>query len=208
MRRGTLFVVSAPSGAGKSTLCTALCRSMENIRISVSYTTREPRQGEENDVHYTFITENIFRAMINENEFIEWAYVHGNYYGTSARRLETTLKGGCDVILDIDTQGAEQISARFPESILIFILPPTFEELKRRLMTRASDDPTVIEKRLLRAKDEIKQYSRYNYVIINRNLDDAISVMAAVVIAERARTKNVDHAYIKECFIKEEHHHE
>lgn len=202
--RGTLFIVSAPSGAGKTTLCRELVSSVPNLQFSVSYTTRPPRPGEVNDRDYTFVSEKDFRSMVSGGEFIEWAEVHGALYGTSERRLEEILVSGIDVILDIDTQGAMQIREKYAEGTYIFILPPSLEVLKKRLQARMTDSRDEIDKRLRRAVGEIKTYPRYDYVIINDNLQDALKEFTAIVISQKVRTEKIDPLWIEERFLKQE----
>lgn len=197
-------MVSAPSGAGKTTLCRKLMETVDDLKFSVSYTTRKPREGEINGIHYTFIDEDEFRSMITDGEFIEWAQVHGNFYGTSKKRIEDMMDKGFDVLLDIDVQGARQIREHFPDSVLIFVLPPSMDELKKRLLSRMTDSEDVIMKRLKNAKEEIRGYKNYDYVIINDLFDDALKEMVAIVIAERARTLKIDEELIREKFFKEE----
>lgn len=203
-KRGSLFVISAPSGAGKTTLCQKLREIIPDVKFSVSYTTRKPRAGEVDGVHYFFVDEDEFRAMIAEGEFVEWAQVHGNFYGTSKRRIEDIINEGFDVILDIDVQGGRQIREHFPDSVLIFVLPPSMDELKRRLTGRMSDTEDVIKKRLKNAIDEIREYKNYDYVIINDVFDDALEEMVAIIIAERVRTSKIEKDWVKENFLKEE----
>ncbi|HMK44214.1 MAG TPA: guanylate kinase [Dissulfurispiraceae bacterium] len=203
-RVGTLIVVSAPSGAGKSTLCGKLLAEMPDVRMSVSYTTRPPRQGERDGIHYSFISIDAFRRMIESEAFVEWAEVHGNYYGTSKARIQEILDAGADVILDIDVQGAAQIRRHFPASVHIFILPPSLEVLRKRLEGRMSDPPEVIERRLHKAREEIQGYIAYDYVIINDSLTEALQDLRAVVRAERVRVEHFAHAWAAESFLKEE----
>ena len=203
-RKGSLFVVSAPSGAGKTTLCRKSGEVLKGLLHSVSYTTRPPRQGEVQDVHYTFIDQDEFRAMIADGDFIEWAEVHGNFYGTSRRRIEDIINGGNDVILDIDVQGARQIREHYPNSTLIFILPPSMPVLEKRLFDRMSDSPRVIERRLRKAREEIREYKYYDYVIVNDLFEEAFGVFASIINAERNRIEKVDHEWIREHFLKEE----
>jgi guanylate kinase len=203
-KRGSLFVISAPSGAGKTTLCQKLREIVPDVKFSVSYTTRKPRAGEVDGVHYSFVDEDEFRAMIAEGEFVEWAQVHGNFYGTSKRRIEDMINEGFDVILDIDVQGGRQIKEHFPDSILIFVLPPSMDELKKRLTGRMSDAEDVINKRLKNAINEIREYKNYDYVIINDVFDDALEDMVAIIIAERVRTSKIEKKWVKENFLKEE----
>ena len=185
---GTLFVVSAPSGAGKTTLVHRLVESDPLLRLSVSYTTRAPRPGEQNGVHYHFVSPAQFRTMVENGAFLEWAEVHGNCYGTARVWVEAELTAGRDVLLEIDWQGARQIKARFPACVTIFILPPSFAELEARLRKRASDSDAVIAKRLANAHEELRHVHEFEYVIINDRLDVATQELIAVVTAERCRT--------------------
>lgn len=207
-KKGSLFVVSAPSGAGKTTLCRKLCESMAHIRHSVSYTTRAPRPGEINDVHYSFVDKDTFQAMIDEGEFMEWAEVHGNRYGTSRKRIEELAGNGTDVILDIDVQGATQIKKSFSSAsgercIFIFILPPSMEVLRKRLVERMSDSEEVIMIRLRNAVGEIKEYKNYDYVIVNDKMECALGELASIVMAERACIARTDQAWINRNFLEE-----
>ena len=202
--KGSLFIVSAPSGAGKTTLCRKLVSSLPNLQFSVSYTTRQPRRGEVNDRDYTFINRQDFRLMADKGEFIEWAEVHGALYGTSRKRLEELLESGNDVILDIDTQGAMQIKERYKEGIYIFILPPSLETLKERLKNRMTDSKEEIGKRLGRAIAEIKTFDKYDYVIINDILEDALMEFEAVVISQRVSIIKINPLWIEESFLKQE----
>ncbi|HEX8947487.1 MAG TPA: guanylate kinase [Dissulfurispiraceae bacterium] len=207
MRRGkgSLFVVSAPSGAGKTTLCQRLCAELPDMKHSVSYTTRTPRPGEINDVHYTFVSKEEFLGMRERGEFIEWAEVHGNLYGTSRKRIEEMTASGLNVLLDIDVQGARQIKGCFPDnSAFIFILPPSMEALRKRLTGRMSDSAEVIERRLKNARGEIGEYKNYNYVIVNDILEEALKELISIVFAEKVKISNVDHAWIEDNFLKEE----
>jgi guanylate kinase len=202
--KGCLFVVSAPSGAGKTTLCSKIVSCLPHLRFSVSYTTRLQRPGEVNDRDYTFISREDFRFMAERGEFIEWAEVHGEYYGTSKKRLEEILDSGNDVILDIDTQGAMQIKNRIKEGTYIFILPPSLEILRKRLADRMTDAKKDMEKRLKMAVSEIKTYQQYDYVIINDKLEASIKELQSIIISQRVRTIMVDMQWIKERFLKEE----
>ena len=203
-RKGSLFVVSAPSGAGKTTLCRKAGEDLEGLLHSVSFTTRAPRTGEVQDVHYTFIGQDEFRAMIAKGEFVEWAEVHGNFYGTSKGRIEAIVNEGNDVILDIDVQGARHIREYYPDSILIFVLPPSMPALEQRLFNRMSDAAEVIERRLKKAREEIGEYKYYDYVIVNDLFEEAFGVFASIITAERNRIEKVDHEWIKEHFLTEE----
>jgi guanylate kinase len=196
-KEGTLFIISAPSGAGKTTLCRELLRKVPGLKLSVSYTTRRPRRGEINDVHYTFISEKKFKNMIFKGEFAEWAKVHGNFYGTSLRRLKKLNKEGYDIVLDIDVQGAGQMKRTCRNGVFIFILPPSMKVLKQRLAGRGTEDPEKMKLRLERAKDEIAGYKMYDYVIINDKLEKAYRELESIIIAEKLRIKNIDDKRIK-----------
>lgn len=194
--RGSLFVVSAPSGAGKTTLCQRLASEIENIRHSVSYTTRKPRKGEINDRDYTFTDRDTFMRMAEADDFIEWAEVHGNLYGTSKNRIEDMLVSGMDVMLDIDTQGAAQMR-KLREAVYIFIMPPSMKVLRQRIDTRMSNSPDDIDMRLRRATDEIREYKNYDYVIVNDRFEDALAGLKAIVTAERLRTARINPQWVK-----------
>jgi len=200
--KGSIFVISAPSGAGKTTICKKLIRRDPNIRQSVSFTTRGPRKGETDGVDYTFIGEKAFRRMIERNEFIEWAEVHSNFYGTSRKRLEGLLRSGVDVLLDIDTQGARQIRNALDGGVFIFILPPSIRVLRERLQNRKSNTREDMERRLRRAAVEIKDYIMYDYVIVNDLLRDALRRLEAVITAERLSSNRIDPKWIKDNFLK------
>ncbi|MCC6346613.1 MAG: guanylate kinase [Nitrospirales bacterium] len=202
-KRGSLFVVSAPSGAGKTSLCQKLCETVPDIRHSVSYTTRAPRPGEVNGLHYHFVSVEEFRSMIGRGEFIEWAEVFGNWYGTSRQRIEEMMAKGIDVILDIDVQGAKQIRQRFPEGLLIFILPPSLSVLRARLTGRRSDAEEVIDRRLAKARDEMKEYKCYDYVIVNDLFPVALGELSSVVLAERVRITKANLEEIDNMLLQE-----
>jgi guanylate kinase len=202
-QRGNIIVLSAPSGAGKTTLCQKLLEQMPDVRMSISYTTRQPRAGEVDGVDYFFVSEDRFRSMIETAAFVEWAEVHGNFYGTARKYIEDVCASGNDVLLDIDVQGARQIQKIFPQSVLIFVLPPSQQALRQRLEGRKTDPPEVIAKRLRKAKDEIRQYHLYNYVIINDILDQALIELLSIVRAERARVEKLDHTWVVDSFLRE-----
>lgn len=199
-RRGQLFIVSAPSGAGKTSLCRELTTVVPNIRHSVSYTTRPPRKGEENDRDYTFIDEAGFMKMAEKGDFAEWARVHGHLYGTSRRRLEEMRNAGIDVILDIDTKGAGLMREGSGNGVYIFILPPSLDALRERLHKRMSNSPEEIDIRMKRAVEEIKDYKSYDYVIVNEDFDEALAELKSIIAAEEKRTSNVDEEWIEKTF--------
>ena len=186
-RRGTRFVVSAPSGAGKTTLCYEMRARLPDLAYSISCTTRAPRAGERDGVDFRFVSEARFRTMLDRGQFAEWATVHGNLYGTPAGPLEAALGDGKDVLLDIDTQGAAQLRARYPEAVLVFIVAPSMADLEQRLRERRSDAEQEIERRLQRARDEVKLWRRYDYLIVNRDVKEAMEQLASIIQAERSR---------------------
>lgn len=204
MRTGNLYVVSAPSGAGKTTICRTICDRDPRVRLSVSYTTRPPRPGEEEGRDYSFIDEEEFRDMVEGGEFVEWAKVHGNFYGTSRLRLEEMLGMGLDVLLDIDVQGARQIRRGFSACTLVFVLPPSFDVLMVRLRGRMSDSDASIRERLRTAREEMVEYRKYDYVIVNDILEETVATFAAIIRAERAKTTRADQAWIDRVFFGEE----
>ena len=181
-------MVSAPSGAGKTTLCREARLRLPDLAYSVSYTTRAPRPSEIEGTDFVFVTEARFRSLQERGEFAEWATVHGNLYGTRATVLEEALREGRDVLLDIDTQGAAQLRARYPEAVLVFIVAPSLAELDQRLRERRSDAETEIARRLARARDEVKLWRRYDYLVVNRDLKEAAEHLTAIITAERCRT--------------------
>ncbi|HEV8440086.1 MAG TPA: guanylate kinase [Methylomirabilota bacterium] len=190
-RRGTLVVVSAPSGAGKTTLCHEVRSLVPDLYYSVSYTTRTPRPGEVDGTDFHFVSEAEFVAMRNRDEFAEWATVHGHLYGTPARALEGALGRGLDVLLDIDTHGARQLRQRYPEAVSVFIMAPSMAELEARLRERKSDAAGEIERRLSRAREEIAAWRQYDYLIINRDVKEAVDQLATIIHAERWRTSRL-----------------
>ena len=185
--RGTLFVVSSPSGGGKGTLIRHVLEVVENLRYSVSYTTRAPRPGEVDGREYFFVNREIFEEMAGAGEFLEWACVHGNLYGTAKNQVIEETAAGADIILEIDVQGAASVRQLLMDSVSIFILPPSFEVLRQRLIARGTDSPDELELRLRNAPEELKQYSAFDYVIINDEVDRAMGQLAAIIYAERAR---------------------
>jgi len=179
--RGSLFIISAPSGAGKTTLTKAVLDRFVDILYSVSHTTRELRSGEQDGVDYYFITKDNFKEGINNGKWAEWAEVHGNYYGTSAEFIDKNLVAGRDILLDIDVQGTIQLLKRYPDSITIFIMPPSFEILKERLESRGTDSKAAIEKRLENAQKEMAKKDLYRHVIVNDQLPDAVAELISIV---------------------------
>lgn len=186
---GRLFIVSAASGTGKTTLVTWLIKSLPQVRLSVSHTTRAPRAGEQDGLHYNFASVPQFEEMLGRAAFLEHAVVHGNYYGTSQEWVEATLKTGTDVILEIDWQGAAQVRHLMPDCIAVFILPPSRAALETRLRGRGQDAEDVIRRRLQAARDEMAHCFEYDYLIVNDDLDTAKQELAAVFVAERCRTQ-------------------
>jgi guanylate kinase len=185
---GLLFVITAPSGAGKSSLIRALMASDAGIALSVSYTTRTPRPGEQDGREYHFVDAASFSAMLERGEFLESAEVHGHRYGTSQKVIERTRASGRDLVLEIDWQGAAQVRLLHPDAIGIFILPPSMAELERRLRARAQDAEAVIRRRMRNAAEEMSHAAEFKYAIINNNFDDALRDLGAIVRAERALT--------------------
>ncbi len=188
---GTLFIISSPSGAGKSSLIQALLKrpgADGKLQVSVSHTTRASRPGEEDGVHYHFVDQPRFQALIERGAFYEWAEVFGNYYGTSREWIDEQLAKGIDILLDIDWQGARQIRAQSPNAKSIFILPPSREELERRLNARQQDSADVIKGRMDKAVSEMSHYNEYDYLLVNDDFDHALNQLSAIIEAERANT--------------------
>jgi guanylate kinase len=185
--RGMLIVVSSPSGGGKGTLIDRVLKTVPGLAFSVSYTTRAPRGSEQDGREYFFVDEPTFRAMIGHGDFLEWADVYGHLYGTHASQVASERAEGRDIILEIDVQGAESIRHRVSDAISIFILPPSFELLRNRLVARATDSPADLERRLNGAPAEVAQYRHFDYVILNDDINRASQQLAAVIYAERAR---------------------
>ena len=182
---GKLYVVAAPSGAGKTTLVRLLLEREPGVHLSISYTTRSPRPGEADGREYHFVDVATFRAMLARDDFLEWAEVHGNFYGTSKVWIGEQLAAGRDVLLEIDWQGAQQVRQAFPGALGIFVLPPSMDELTRRLTGRGTDSADVIERRLAAAQAEMRHVGEFNYVIINDSLEQAVDDLRAVVRASR-----------------------
>ena len=182
---GHLYIVTAPSGAGKTTLVRLLLENDPGIRLSISSTTRPPRTGEQDGREYHFVSVPDFLDKIERGDFLEWAEVHGNYYGTSKRWIEAEIAAGRDVLLEIDWQGAQQVRKFFPAAIGVFILPPSMEELARRLSGRGTDAAEVVSRRLAAARDEMRHVSEFDYVIINDDLQQALDDLLSVARASR-----------------------
>lgn len=200
-RQGIIFVISAPSGTGKTTICEKIIDTLPDLKMSVSHTTREPRTGEIDGVNYHFTDKATFEEMIKNNEFIEWAEVYGNLYGTSMKVINEILSSGYDVLLDIDTQGAKNIKTIYPDSVLIFIIPPSIEELRRRLINRKEED-NVIKKRLSKAIEEISNYEFYDYLVVNDNLERAISETLCIISTERLKVSRIKENFITKLIKK------
>ena len=189
LRRGNIIVISAPSGAGKSTLIRRLMDSLSGLKFSVSTTTRSRRRGEKDGRDYVFVSRQRFKRMIAASQFVEWADVFGHLYGTSWKQLRAAQEAGFDMVLDIDVQGHRQVRMQLPEAVSIFILPPSFRELERRLRHRQSDSSEVIARRLSEARKEIRHWPEYDYLVVNDRLAKATRALRAVVEAARLRRK-------------------
>jgi guanylate kinase len=190
-RRGIIFILSAPSGAGKTTLTSALRAVFPEIRMSVSCTTRARRNGEVNGRDYHFLTARQFTAMRARKQFAEWASVHGYLYGTPRKPLDRCIATGCDMLLDIDVQGARKIKKLYPQAVSIFLLPPSMRELRRRLALRATDPEAIISRRLANARGEIRSIIYYDYFVVNRRVEEAVEDLQSIVRAERAKTARI-----------------
>ena len=188
----TVFIISAPSGSGKSTLVSRLLATVPDLMFSVSYTTRQPRGTEIDGQSYRFVSREVFEAMLARDEFLEWAQVFGNYYGTHRGILEEARARHIDLILDIDVQGARQLKAKIPEAVTVFILPPSRAVLEQRLRARGEDSDEVVARRLKDAAEEIRNYEAYDYVLINRELVEAEATLSSIVRAERARRTRIE----------------
>jgi guanylate kinase len=190
--RGRLFIISAPSGSGKTSLAIRLLEEVSNLQFAVSHTTRRPRGQERHGVEYFFVSETEFETMIVEEAFLEHAHVYGNYYGTNLAFVESQLSSGTDVLLDIDVQGALKVKARRPETVLIFVFPPSFDELRSRLKRRSLDDQKVIEKRLNIAREEIQLYKEYGYLIVNSEIGKSLNELKSIIMAARGEPVKED----------------
>lgn len=190
-REGILFVISAPSGTGKTSLCKEIVDIFPSLRHSVSYTTRPMRAGETDGVDYHFVSPQVFATMVAAGAFAEWAEVHGNCYGTALSSLEQCRVDGTDLLLDIDCQGAAQLKASCARAVFIFILPPSLEELERRLRGRNTDSPEVIARRIRNAGDELRQAHWYDYLVVNDDFSQAREALRAIIVAETCRTSRL-----------------
>ncbi|WP_227767001.1 guanylate kinase [Zhaonella formicivorans] len=184
---GLLIVLSGPSGAGKGTLCQALRAQMPELKYSVSATTRQPRAGEVEGINYYYITKEKFDEMLAQGEFLEWARVYDNYYGTPKKQVMESLERGEDIILEIDIQGAMQIKKQYPKGVFIFIVPPSIRELEKRITGRGTDSEEVIKKRLSCVQQELTYVSEYDYVVVNDEVQTAVEKLKAIIIAEKCR---------------------
>ena len=190
-KRGLLLVISGPSGAGKGTICKALVEKHKELYVSVSATTRQPRVGEIDGVNYHFTTKEQFIERIEQNDFLEYAEVYGNYYGTPKSKVEEMLNSGKNVILEIDIQGALKVKENFKEGVFIFILPPSMEELKQRIIKRGSETPESLMRRFKSAYQEINYISKYNYAVVNDIVDVAVSKIEGIITAEKCRVDRI-----------------
>ena len=184
-RSGLLIIISAPSGTGKSTVCRALLQRIQHLKESVSYTTRPARKGEKDGVNYHFVSRETFQKMKEKDEFAEWAEVHGEWYGTSKSILKKILSLGDDVLLEIDVQGAINLKRLYPDSVTIFLAPPSMEVLALRLRSRGSETEEAIQRRLVRAADEMKFMNRYDFTVINEDLPDAVVELEEIILRKR-----------------------
>jgi guanylate kinase len=192
LRMGELFVVSAPSGAGKTTLCREVCKRLGGILYSVSCTTRPPRQGEREGEDYFFLSDEAFDRMVAEGQFLEWAKVYAYKYGTPRRWVEEALEAGHDVLMDLDVQGAKKIRSSSLPCHLIFVLPPSIEELRSRLVKRAKDSPQEVEMRLQWAKGELGQWREFDFILVNDDLERAVKALESIIVAQRLRKVRVE----------------
>ncbi|MDK2886209.1 MAG: guanylate kinase [Thermosipho sp. (in: thermotogales)] len=189
--KGTLFVVSGPSGVGKTSIINSVIKMLDNVVFSVSCTTRPPRPGEVDGVDYFFISKEKFLEMVNNSEFLEWAEVHGNFYGTPKDFVLKKIEEGKRIILDIDVQGALQVKRNFDDAVFIFVAPPSYEVLKERLLKRGTEEPKALLKRLDNAKWELSKMIEFDYLIVNDDLVNSIQIMKSIIISETYRTKRV-----------------
>lgn len=196
-KEGLLIVISGPSGAGKGTVCKALLNQVENLNISISMTTRKPRIGEIDGINYYFTGEDKFKKMIDQNELLEYAKVYDNYYGTPKKKVIEKLKQGEDIILEIDIQGALKVKSQFPEGVFIFIMPPSMKELKNRIEKRGTETEQEVTKRFQASYEEINYVSKYNYIVINDEIEKAVEKVKAIIIAEKCRVDRLKDALLE-----------
>lgn len=189
MSKGVLIVLSGPSGAGKGTVCRDLCRNNPNLYCSVSVTTRPPRKGEKDGENYHFVSEERFRELVEQGAFLEWAKVYGNYYGTLKEQVQEKLRQGVDVLLEIDIQGAKLIRQQCQEAVFIFLLPPSMEELWRRIRDRGLDGLETIQSRFAAAYEELQEIWEYDYVVLNERVSEAVKMLEAIICAEKCSIK-------------------
>jgi len=188
--KSLLFIVSAPSGTGKTSLCKEVIRDLSHLTFSVSSTTRNPRSGEVNGRDYFFVSPEKFQQMVDQGLFVEWTEIYGNRYGTSRAFIEKLMKDQVDILFDIDSRGARKILELYPESISVFILPPSLQELKKRLISRGTDSPETITSRLKLAEEEMEDAGFYQYTIVNDSFEETVKKLKSIVIAERCRRRN------------------
>ena len=186
-KNSIIFIVSAPSGTGKTSLCNEVIRRIPRLAFSISHTTRSPRPGEKDGTDYYFVAPEVFKQYIAEHKKAEWAKIYGKCYGTATETIERICNNGCDVLLDIEEHGARQLVEKYPACVTILVLPPSLDELKKRLQERGTDDPGSIDRRLKQAQDEITAMSWYQYVVVNDRFDDAVAQLSSIIIAERCR---------------------
>lgn len=206
--KGLLIVISGPSGAGKGTLCRVLLKKNRELKLSVSCTTRSPRAGEKEGTSYFFIEKDKFNEMIEKDEFLEYAEVYGNYYGTPMSYVNKTLEEGNDVILEIDIQGALKVKNKYPDGVFIFIMPPTMEELKNRIKRRGSETEESLLRRFKSAFEELNYISSYNYVVVNDEIDTAVNKLESIILAERCRVDRVKSKVLEKINFQEEQYNE
>jgi len=198
--KGLLLVISGPSGAGKGTICRALREKMPGIGYSISATTRPPRPGEKDGESYFFVDRESFLKLVKEGAFLEWAEVYGELYGTPREPVEKALARGQDIILEIDTQGAAQVKRWYPEGVFIFVIPPSFTELEKRIKGRGTESPAAISDRLAWVKKEMAQLDLYDYVVVNDRVEEAVAKIQAIIIAEKCRTKRLKNSNWHQLF--------